>query len=375
MFSILARLGLDSTGFRVGVKQAEGAAKQFTSGLNSNFKSQLAGMFGTAAIAAGFAAAIRKAGELTDRASKLGVSPETLQEREFALKQNGGTLEDYERALIGIGKARARALEDPKGSEANAFARLGVTIEQIKSANADEVFKSIGAAVQKAGNSQEVLSDGLTTMGKVAPQVFAAMKGGLDESAAAARELGLVIGEDTLDKLDELGDKFDMLKTRSVTGFAAMADAAIGWTKKMLDGFDVVATGAYAMWEELKAGQGQEWTAKQTLENMGKAWNAGTATAAQEIMDKDAALAETTRKKRAERDKVVIDFQARPEFVHPLQQQNIGGSNLTNLQKIGAQVSSSNESFTIMRQQLSEQKRTTDAVKRLGDKLDDGGFQ
>ena len=52
MFSIIAKLGLDSTGFRVGVKQAEGALGNLNSSLNGQMKAQLAGAFGVGALVA-----------------------------------------------------------------------------------------------------------------------------------------------------------------------------------------------------------------------------------------------------------------------------------------------------------------------------------
>ena len=61
MFSILAKLGLDATGFQIGLKRAESGVSKFSKDIGSSLKGQIASAFGAAAITAGIQQAISKA--------------------------------------------------------------------------------------------------------------------------------------------------------------------------------------------------------------------------------------------------------------------------------------------------------------------------
>jgi hypothetical protein len=373
MFSFLARMGLDTTGFTLGVKRAEGQAAAFSKNVNSSIKGQIAAAFGAGAIVAGFKSAIDKAGQLSDAANRIGVNPEILQQREHALKQSGATLEDYERALIGIGRARAKALENPQGDEMAAFKRMGVTLEQIKSSNADDIFLAIADRVKEAGNSQGVLNDSLSLMGKIAPSVFSAMSNGIRESGSEAKELGLVLSEDTIDDLDELGDFFDLVKTKIISGFATMANAALKFGKSLQNSFEIVATGIMTAWDWLVENQGKNMGAKDALAGLWNAFEEGAAQAWIDVEKRNQDEADKREEKRKKRDRPRIEFQGLADGTIKQKVEMLKPENITNLQKIGAQVSESNAAMSILRDQLAVQKQI--AANTKPGPTGEGGFE
>jgi hypothetical protein len=90
VLSLIAKLGMDASGFRAGLKQSQSAADKFGKNVGGSLKNQLAAAFGTAAIVSSrYKASRRLRGQ--DRRSltiRSGVSKKALQEFDYAAQQN-----------------------------------------------------------------------------------------------------------------------------------------------------------------------------------------------------------------------------------------------------------------------------------------------
>jgi len=224
-FELLSKLGLDWSGFKVGLKQAESAsgafAKHISSEIGGQVKSAFAGYIGFEAIKELGHQTIEYAHNIETMSERLGVSTDRLQEFDFAAKKSGASLEDFAHAMQKIGVTRSKALDEgPAGGMVKAFQKLGVSFEDLKSKRIDDLFLQIGDAFQKSKDPQQLLAASIEVMGRNSASVFAAMMQGLRGTSDEARRLGTVIDEDVIDKLGELNVKMEVSGMRARSTFA-----------------------------------------------------------------------------------------------------------------------------------------------------------
>lgn len=227
ILSLIAKLGLDGSGFQRGIQQAEKSI--------DSLSKKLGGAFAATAVTAAIGAVSKKtldyAGQLEDLANRTGVGAEQLQEFAYAAEQNGSSLDTVASFLEKVNVSRQTALE---GNEEmiKSFAALGVTVEDLKTTPVEELAKKIGSVV-KDGNVAELIGDLRQIGGKGAGELVGAFKGGLEELGQEARNAGAVIDDELVAKLDSIGDKFTtigkqiMAKMAPAIGFVADAIQAV----------------------------------------------------------------------------------------------------------------------------------------------------
>jgi hypothetical protein len=226
---LIIKLGLDSKGVSKG---ADTAVKEFRR-ISESAASFAAGFLGAGAILAGLARLSEKtveyAGKLTDLKAETNTSTDALQEFDFAASQNGATLDDVSDALRKVAKNQVDALGGDTGKQ-NAFARLGVSLKDLKSLNPEEIFRRIAAQVQQLPESAQLTADVMEALGKSATKLIPAFKNGFADAADQARQLGLVIDEEILTKLDALSDDWDVIGLQMRSGLAPV----LGWLTDQL---------------------------------------------------------------------------------------------------------------------------------------------
>jgi|GEM_PF-2237401 len=224
------QIGGNATGFFATLNQVRAASANLSTSLGNSLKGGLAGLAGGFGVAAMTQKALEYGGKLADMSERLGVSTDALQEFDFAMSQSGGTIDDAATALKKLAVARKAALEDSNSDAFAAFRKLGVDAAQLKNARLEDLFRQIGLAVRDAADPQTVLADALVLLGKNSDAVLSAMRADLDAAAESARNLGLIIGEDIIAQLDEIGDRADTFGRKLIATFAPlltwMADAA-----------------------------------------------------------------------------------------------------------------------------------------------------
>jgi hypothetical protein len=225
LLSLVAKLMLDGSNFETGIKRMEGTTTKFGRTLEHEIKGKLAAAFSTVALEEGIRRTVEWGSKIEDLSKRLGVSTDFLQEMEFAARQSGATLEDFVGVLQKIAVARDEALGGgEKGKSMTAtFARLGVNAQQLKSARLEDILGAISRRFKESGDAQALMADGIQVMGRASPGVFATLIEGLEESAAEARRLGLVLESDVIRRLDTIGDRAAIVATRTRGIFANIA--------------------------------------------------------------------------------------------------------------------------------------------------------
>ena len=146
---------VDATGFKAGIKQVESASKGLSRDLNGNLKGAIAGAFGTATIVAAGKATMDYAGQIADLSERLGVSTDALQEMDFAARLTGTNLEAFTGFLEKLSASREEALQG-NDELRDSFARLGVSLEDLRTKRLEDLTRQIGRAIQ-GGDVQQLM--------------------------------------------------------------------------------------------------------------------------------------------------------------------------------------------------------------------------
>ncbi len=216
--SLMARIGLDGSGYFLGMKKAEGAAKNLSRELNGNLKGSIAAAFGTAAIVEYTRRTIEFASHLQDMSDRVDVSTDALQEWGFAAKQNGSDIDEVVGFFEKLGQAREKALSGNAEAIAS-FKKLGVATGDLKKKRVEDIGLQVGKTIQN-GDVQNLIGALKSVGGKGAGALVPTFKSDLESMAADARRVGAVMRLESIEKLKSLGDQFDILAMRLRGPFA-----------------------------------------------------------------------------------------------------------------------------------------------------------
>ena len=182
---------------------------------------------GVAAGAAVFAVA-NKTSDAMDRIDKgsqqLGMSAEAFQKWDFILSQTGGDIDS-----LGSGmKTLTNMTDDLKtGTKlaTDTFGRLGITYKDLEGLTQEEIFEKTVKALQEVEDITERAALSNDLLGRqamtLAPMLNAGA-GAVEDYKEKAKELGIVIGEDTVKAGVDFKDTLDQLQ-RTVGGLITQA--------------------------------------------------------------------------------------------------------------------------------------------------------
>lgn len=247
MMDFMAKIGLDSSALTRGMAQvkakaaeagaaAQGAGASAAKGISG----QVAGMFAVGAIAAGARAIVDYGGKVTDLADRFSVSTDTVQALDYAAQQTGTSVE----TALGAIRKVAIATSDALGGNTDklqAFERLGVTAEQLKTLSPEEIFNKLANNLKDMPMTAQVFSDINDTLGKAGQELMPMFQQGLEGMTTRARELGLIIDEETISKLDEMGDTMGEAGMRLKSAFAPVITFVMDGINHMLRGFEMIS--------------------------------------------------------------------------------------------------------------------------------------
>lgn len=253
--SLIAQLGLDATGFKVGLKQSESAVKGFSQSVNSNIKGALVGAFGIGAAIAATKSTVDYASSINDMAARMDIGVEAAQGLSYAVKQTGSNQGELESALKKTAIAQQEALGGNEEMLAT-FKRLGVSADDLKTKRFDDVFLKISKSQENAVQSGRQLTDVVSVMGKTGYKLLPAMREGLAGASDEARKLGLVMNADTISQLDDLGDRAETLALRMTATLGPAIIGIVNSLMAMFDAFRIVGKGIGNFYGTLSSGAG-----------------------------------------------------------------------------------------------------------------------
>lgn len=229
--ALRVNLGLDSAQFQAGIanvsksmkkmeKDFQGFGKRLGS-LSKTFVSGLAvAAAGTAASLLSVNAALGKAkaamqefSQLADQSKRLGLTAEALQELRFAAEQAGVAAGNFDTAFRRFTRRAAEAARGT-GSAKNAFKELGVSLtdSQGNMRTMEDLFGAVADAmsnVQDHSNKLRLAFQLFDTDGAALLPMLDQGSKGLQEWAKQARELGIVIDNELIDRAADLQTQFE----------------------------------------------------------------------------------------------------------------------------------------------------------------------
>lgn len=166
--------------------------------------------------------AAKSADDLLTLKDKTGLSAEELQRLQYIASQLGANFDAFPQAISIMTKQMDAARKGTKDTAA-AFKALGIQITDGtgKLRPQSQVFQEAIVQLSKIENEADRNALAFKIFGRGAADLFPLLNAGTEEIqrlAAEADKLGVVLTEDTLQGLDNLGDTVDKLKM-SVKGF------------------------------------------------------------------------------------------------------------------------------------------------------------
>lgn len=220
VFSLFAKIGLDTSEYERGLDDASGKTHSFgeklKSGLATAAKVGAAAITAVTAATTAMSAAFAKGvsdtaayGDNIDKMSqKMGMSAEAYQEWDAVMQHSGTSIESLQAGM----KTLANAVENGNG----AFERLGITQEQIASMNNEELFSATITALQNVENETERTYLAGQLLGRGATELGALLNTSAEDTQAMkdrVHELGGVMSDEAVKAAAAYQDSLQDMKT------------------------------------------------------------------------------------------------------------------------------------------------------------------
>ena len=233
MSTMRVKSTLDSRDYKRGVKQMQKQNKGFSGGLGKIGKKMKAA-FAIAAILAVVRGIARAAKSLVDFGSKIsdlsaqtGVGVERLEQFNDAALNAGSSSEKMAKALVSLKDAQGEVLDGDK-LMTDAFANLGLSIDEVAGMETDQLFIAVSKALTESGNGAKELSATFDILGKRnAMELTEAMNevaGGIDNVNSAGKSLS----EEQAQRLDVIADKWERTKKSIMSSAAGILAGMFG---------------------------------------------------------------------------------------------------------------------------------------------------
>lgn len=236
MPNIRVRAELDSRNYRRGAGQVKRENRGIVDRLGG-IKGMIGKAFAVGAVLT-FARAVGRAigqlvqfgSKLTDLAAQSGIDTTSLQRYEEAALNAGVGLEKVTNALARVKDAQGNVAAggDEAKRYADAFTKLGISIEDVVNMRHDELFNRIAAAVTRSGNAAKEFSAVADIIGlRNAPQLTEVLNQVGTEFNRLGDDIGTVTDRNA-QALDLMADKWGMFWRRLKGGAANVLGSILG---------------------------------------------------------------------------------------------------------------------------------------------------
>lgn len=176
-----------------------------------------AGFLSVQAVFQGFSSAIDQADKLNDFTKRLGVSAEAISAWGYAASQTGTDIDGLGKGLKLLQKNMAEAL-DPKSTQAGLFKSLGISVKDAQGnlRDLESILPEIADKFKTLDNDATETALSMQLFGKSGSDLREFLdlgSEGLDSFTEKARDLGIVLSQETLSAADDFNDAIGDLKT------------------------------------------------------------------------------------------------------------------------------------------------------------------
>lgn len=224
--SLIARLGLDVSDFKAGLLNAQQVTAESVSKVNDTLDS-LKQVLAAGAVGEFTRTILDNAKAITTEASALGISTDTLQAWQYAVRESNGT-NDQANAILTATRKKLDDLRDGTPAAVDAFAKLGLSAKDFAGLSLDQSLQKVAAAY--AANSERAgaysaLQEIVGKTGKNLTDTLVDLgERGFGALIAQAAEAHAIIQGQTLADLTEAEKRVEEMKNTLVVGGSAILD-------------------------------------------------------------------------------------------------------------------------------------------------------
>lgn len=153
---------------------------------------------------------MRAGDQIAKTSRQLGIDAEAYQEFAYAVGLGGASEKDFETALRQLNKQMEAAQSGNKRAT-DAFRALGVSMDEVRSMNVEEMFVRLSDALSQVDDTAAKTRTTMALFGESGIEVATAIAGGsaeLERLRKEARDAGYVLAGDSLKKAEEANDNF-----------------------------------------------------------------------------------------------------------------------------------------------------------------------
>lgn len=147
-------------------------------------------------------------GAITDLSAKTGVSMTALQRWEYAAKQSGNTLDQVVTASLQLSKR----IEEGDREVQEAIAGLGLSMASLQQLRPEDQFNAVAEALAKTSDQGQRASAAMALFGRSGADLLPTLTADMKALGDEAERLGVIVDEQTLQAMDELGDSWQKMK-------------------------------------------------------------------------------------------------------------------------------------------------------------------
>lgn len=133
-----------------------------------------------------------------------GANANDLQVWQKQIQKLGGDMSDLTRIINKMAVARDKALEDPSGKEAKAFAGLGFNQSRLISTEAPQIFKELQEQISKTGSAVGVMGNLMDILGEKSIKSMAIFTDSFASQEEKMKKTGKLIESEIIDKYERI---------------------------------------------------------------------------------------------------------------------------------------------------------------------------
>lgn len=264
---------LNTTGFDSGAKQLQSIAAQASAGVARHF-AKLAGavvgigaaFLGVRAAVESFNAAVAMGGQLNDLSARTGETAGNLAILQRAFENAGAGAESVGPTINRLQRAIVEAGQGGK-QQAEAFAKLGINLSEIKNLTPTEQLQAIAKALQNVGNDSDRTAIAMQLLGRSGGELIPLLRAMGSELDVARGQLGSTpaVMDRVAGALDTLGDNFNAISQKAkefAVGLLERAAPALVEITNRIANIDAAGLGAKLSDYAVRTGQWMSETLK-----------------------------------------------------------------------------------------------------------------
>jgi hypothetical protein len=209
VLNLMAKLGLDSSGFVQGLSTSKGAARAFGSELEGYFAGKMGAMMGLGAIEELVRRTVLWGHEIEETSRSFGISIQAVQEFDYAATKAGKTVDAFSSFFRSLAKSRAEALGGDK-KKMGMFGMFGMDETMMRNMRLEDMAKMI-SDVMKMGDPQKYMASLTGIGGRGVTDILPMMVDGLSDTADEANKLHLILKDDIIKDLADMVAEFRKL--------------------------------------------------------------------------------------------------------------------------------------------------------------------